>query len=301
MVQCSTFPWNYARFVRSARKYGLGCELTVLFTSCVAVPLSLALSAAVTSFAYLNARWSLFYDAKLLGTLFTSRFRRYLSERRDRVNLFYILEQHALNRSTANHPFVVYNGQTWTFYEVYQTSLRYGTYFKKTYNVKAGEIVAMDFMNSSTFIFIWMGLWSIGALPAFINYNLTKSSLEHCVKASTARILLVDEELVDSKFSPEQLEAFASSNFRENGGPVEVVIHKKKLESQIMRTVPVREPDDCRSGKLSKDIAMLIYTSGTTGLPKPAIVSWSKCIMGGSFISLWMGLRKQDRIYTVCP
>jgi acyl-CoA synthetase (AMP-forming)/AMP-acid ligase II len=261
-------------------------------------PLGVALPAAAASLAYLNARWSVFYDVRLLGSLISATVRRVAAEKRGRLNLFYVLEGHALNPSTSDMPFVVFDHREWTFHQVYQTALRYGAWIKQTYGVKPGEVVAMDFMNSATFVFIWMGLWSIGAVPAFINYNLAKASLTHSVKASTSRLLFVDEE-VRGSFPPDQLATFASPDFRESGGSVEVVFHDKELESRILRTEPVRQPDASRSGQEARGIAILIYTSGTTGLPKPAIVSWQKCYMGGDFVGRWLGLRKTDRVYTV--
>lgn len=51
-------------------------------------------------------------------------------------------------------------------------------------------------MNSPDFVFAWLGLWSIGAGPALINYNLTGRALLHCLKISGTKLLLVDEEPV---------------------------------------------------------------------------------------------------------
>jgi acyl-CoA synthetase (AMP-forming)/AMP-acid ligase II len=153
-------------------------------------------------------------------------------------------------------------------------------------------------MNSANFVFIWMGLWSIGAAPAFINYNLSGKPLTHSVKVSSARLLIVDEE-VRERFPPEQLATFASPDFRDGKGSVEVVFFTPEVEAQILQTAPVRQDDSARSGPEGRDLAMLIYTSGTTGLPKPAIVSWAKCWAGGTFIGRWISLKKTDRIFTV--
>jgi acyl-CoA synthetase (AMP-forming)/AMP-acid ligase II len=49
-------------------------------------------------------------------------------------------------------------------------------------------------MNSPDFIIAWLGLWSIGAAPAMINYNLAGKALLHCLKISGAKLLLVDNE-----------------------------------------------------------------------------------------------------------
>ncbi|KLJ09804.1 hypothetical protein EMPG_14770 [Blastomyces silverae] len=265
-----------------------------------AVPLSLAVPAAVASVAYLDARWGISEDLNVVSALTRATLNRILAERRGQCNLFNITERNALDKRTANNPAVVYDGQTWTFHELYTTSLRYGTWLKKTYGIKTGDVVAMDFMNSAAFIFMWMGLWSIGATPAFINYNLAKASLEHCVRVSTARILFAERELQEEFFPPEQLEAFSRPDFSE-GGAVQVVFYDKALEREILLTPAERAPNSSRPGSVASDTATLIYTSGTTGLPKPAIVSWHKCIMGAGFVSNWMGLKKTDRVYTCMP
>ncbi|RHZ70899.1 hypothetical protein CDV55_106526 [Aspergillus turcosus] len=264
------------------------------------VPLSLSGPAVATALAYLNAKYSLFYDMKLIKALLKIAVKTSMAQRRDRLNLFYILENHALSPATKDRPFIVYNGRAFSFHETYELALRYGNWFKTVHGVKPKEIVAVDFMNSSTFVFLLLGLWSIGAVPAFINYNLTGKPLTHSVRTSTARLLIVDDE-VRNCFPPEQLQIFASADFREDKGAVEVVFFTPDVEAQIMQTEAVREDDKARSGPVLRDMAMLIYTSGTTGLPKPAIVSWRKCWTGSTFVANWLGIKPADRFFTCMP
>ncbi|KAL5338440.1 hypothetical protein BJX70DRAFT_388652 [Aspergillus crustosus] len=264
------------------------------------IPLSLAGPALATTLAYLNARYSLFYDAKILHGLFKSIIKSRLAQRRDTLNLFYTLESHALNPASKDRPFIVYNGRSWTFSEAYVVALRYGTWFKKVHGVKSRDIVALDMMNSSTFLFIWLGLWSIGAVPAFINYNLTGKPLTHSVRTSTARLLIVDED-VRSSFGPDELATFSSPDFREDGGPIEIVFHTPEIEAQILQTEAIRENDEARGNAQLRDMAILIYTSGTTGLPKPAIVSWRKSWSGSIFVSTFIELATHDRVFTCMP
>lgn len=49
-------------------------------------------------------------------------------------------------------------------------------------------------MNSPDFMFVWLGLWAVGAAPALINYNLGGKALLHCLKISGAKVLLVDSD-----------------------------------------------------------------------------------------------------------
>jgi acyl-coenzyme A synthetase/AMP-(fatty) acid ligase len=241
----------------------------------------------------------MFYDWQLIKSLATINIKLKLAERADRLNLFYVLEKHALAPKSASRPFIVYNGQTWTYKEAYDTVLRYGQYFKQAYGIKPKEIVALDFMNSASYIFIWLGLASIGAIPAFINYNLSGKPLSHCVKVSTARLVVADEEIRD-KFTQEQLAEFASSDFRDGKGPVDVVFITPEIENQILQAPAIREDDSVRSNAAMREMAVLIYTSGTTGYPKPAVVSLSKCWSGAIFMDGFLSLKTDDRLYTVC-
>lgn len=130
---------------------------------------------------------------------------------------------------------------------------------KTTFGIQKEEVVAMDCMNSEMFVWIWLGIWSIGAKPAFINYNLTDAPLLHSVRTSTARVVLVDER-VKSKYTEEILNQFADANFREGKGFCEVVFMDNVLRKGIDEIQPMRFPDSDRGGQLLKGMAILIYT-----------------------------------------
>ncbi|KAJ5759018.1 hypothetical protein N7520_006174 [Penicillium odoratum] len=264
------------------------------------VPLSIALPAAATALAYLNAKHSLFYDVNLLRAMFKMMKRKNSAEKSDRLNLFYVLESHALSPDTADRDCLVYNGRTWSFRETYDMSLRFANWFKNVHHVGRKEIVAIDCMNSSTFLFMVLGLWSIGAVPALINYNLTGKPLVHSLKVSSAKLVIVDEE-VRNKFTAKLMEKFTSPDFRDGKGPIEVVFLSSDVEAQVLHMEPMREEDKARSGLLPRDMALLIYTSGTTGLPKPAIVSLQKAWSGAGFVGHWMSMTPADRFFTCMP
>jgi hypothetical protein len=253
------------------------------------VPLALAAPAAAAGLAYLNARTSFSYDYRMFGSAFSAQIRCAIREKKDRLNLFYVLEDYA-NGKLADHALLIYNGRQWTYKEVYEIALKYGTWLKTRYKVKSKEIVAMDFMNGEKFIFIWLGLWSIGAKPAFINYNLTGKALAHCVKVSMTRLILVDPEIQHN----------VTKDVRDDLPDVQFVLFSPEIEAEAMSTDGVREPDSCRTETKSQNMAMLIYTSGTTGLPKGAIVSWTKTLVGSLLVRSWMSFRRSDIFYTVC-
>lgn len=211
-----------------------------------------------------------------------------LKERWDRLSLFYTLENHAQGK-WANEVFLIFEGRQWTFKETYETVLKYGTWFKKNYDVKPKQIVAMDFMNSEKFIFVWFGLWSIGAKPAFINYNLTGKALTHCIRACTTRLILIDTQVQDA----------VGADVRAELPGVEFVVFTPELEAEVEATEAIRAPDWTRSEDKAQNMAKLVFTSGTTGLPKPAIVSWTKCNVGSMLFPSWTSLARPDIYYTV--
>jgi acyl-CoA synthetase (AMP-forming)/AMP-acid ligase II len=218
-----------------------------------------------------------------------------------------VLKEYAASHKTAHQPFLVYQSQSWTFKQTYDMVLRYAGWLHNSYHIKPKEIIAIDFMNSPQFIFLTLALWSLGATPALINYNLTSTPLIHCVRASTARILFVDPE-VRAAISPEVLSALSSPTFRSgsSGGPTQLVFLEKDFQTSLPYYPPYSAPDEVRNSIIGKDRALLIYTSGTTGLPKPANVAWNRLIMGSDFGGNWLGLRpcyssNPDRFYTCMP
>ncbi|KAI9688964.1 MAG: hypothetical protein M1822_000701 [Bathelium mastoideum] len=264
------------------------------------LPLSLTVPAASAALAYLDAKYQISYDWQLLSTYISGSVRLAVRERRDRVNLFYSLEDLALNKKTGERIWIMYEGREWTYRQAYDNILRYGQWLRKEHGVQPREIVAVDAMNSPMFVWLWFGLWSIGARPAFINYNLTGRPLVHCVNVSTARLLLVDDE-VRHNVTQAIIEEVSSPSFRDGKGSTEVIFLTPATLAPIETLKPVREPDAVRSGPKMSDMSILIYTSGTTGLPKPGIVSWTKASLGGFFISRWMKLKPTDRFYTCMP
>jgi acyl-CoA synthetase (AMP-forming)/AMP-acid ligase II len=253
-----------------------------------AVPLALAAPAAAAGLAYFSARTSIDHDYRVLGNAFKATYVTNKNQKRDRLSYFYVLEDHALGKQ-ADSTFLIYEGRKWSYKEAYDMSLKYGTWLKTKYGIKSKDIVAMDFTNSDVFLFLWFGLWAIGARPAFINYNLNGKALSHSILVSTARLVLIEPSIQDN-FTQEVRDELSNTTL-ETFSP--------ELAAEVASTVPIREPDSARSEDQAQNLAILIYTSGTTGLPKPAIVSWKKICVSGLLVSNWMSYSRPDILYTV--
>jgi acyl-CoA synthetase (AMP-forming)/AMP-acid ligase II len=254
-------------------------------------PLALAVPAVAAGLAYLNAKSGLWYDYTLLRGAFMATRRSTQREKHDKVSTFYILEDRATTKATADHIYLMFEDRTWTYAQSYEMALRYGNWFKTKYGVKKGDVVAMNFQNSDHFILICFGLWSIGAKPAFINYNLTGKALTHCVKAVDAVLMLVDPE-IDQNLDEDVRASLAGLPIDFLTGEIIAEVHASSSE---------RPPDSLRCGELPRDTAVLIFTSGTTGLPKAAIVAWLKLTVAGSFATGWLATKPNDIFYTCMP
>lgn len=205
--------------------------------------------------------------------------------------MFYQIEEHAHNRKLANQTFLIYSGRHYTYRQFYDIILSYGTWLKQNHYVRPKEIVAMVFGNSDVYIFIWFALWSIGAYPAFINYNLVGTPLAHTVRSSTARLVLIDPE-----FDPQ-----VTQDVKDELSDIEWITFSVQCKAAALETKGVRAPDSDRSENKASNMAMLIFTSGTTGLPKPAIIAWSKANSTPTLFGRWMGYNKSDILYTSMP
>lgn len=245
--------------------------------------------AAAAGLAYLNARSSFWYDMLMMTSVIPAVVSMAWRRRKGTMSIFYKLEENALSPATANHPFLLFGDNSYTYAQVYEKALRYGVWWKETMGVERDDVVALNFMNSDTFIFLWMGLWAIGAKPAFINYNLRDQALIHCINTAKAKLMLVDPEVVD----------VLTPKLREELPNARIEVFSALLKAQADAAEPKRYPDEQRYDDKKESTAILIFTSGTTGLPKAAVVSWAKMIATGNFAFRWMGIKKDDIYYTV--
>lgn len=163
------------------------------------VPLVAAGAAGTAAVAaYLNAKFHIAYDLKNgRGGLSPSQGLLDLIEsgvEKKRVLLYHVLEDQAL-RNRPDHPFLVFEGRTWSYKEFFDGVVRVGNWLMNDLGVGIEEVVAMDGGNSPEYLLLWFALDAIGAVPSFVNWNLTGSGLVHCAKVHPRTDLL--ESLAD--------------------------------------------------------------------------------------------------------
>lgn len=257
-----------------------------------------ALGAAAV--AYLDSRWLIKQDFQLVGEIVKMFFASTASRLTHKINFFWTIESMAKNRPNELallYPRPTQNGsfalETYTYKQMYEIIQKYARVLKFDHGVKMGDTVAFDCINKSEFVFVWYALWSLGAKPAFINYNLKDHSLVHCVKAANAKLLIADAEI------------------RENVYPVETqlkddAVNIVYLDDAFLETIKsakpyLSKPRERNPNDQMWDTGVLIYTSGTTGLPKAAVMSWQKCFIGGRSYAAANRYQKSDILYSAMP
>ncbi|KAJ5814797.1 fatty acid transporter protein [Penicillium riverlandense] len=143
-------------------------------------------------------------------------------------------------------------------------------------------MVALDGPNSPEYLIMSFAIDSVGAVPCFINYNLTSQSLEHCIK-------VLDEEIrhLAEPVAP-KLESCTM-----------VYYSKQYLSSLPFDATP--PPPEQRSNIDPTSPRLLMFTSGTTGLPKALVKATSYEVYSGLRTALYLGLKPTTRFYTCLP
>jgi len=233
-----------------------------------------------------------------------------------RYNQFYDIEKTATSKKYANKVAINYirlkpgkryqtDGdeafaiQQYTYREMYDIVLRLSYILHEEYGIDKGDTVTMYFMNKPLFIFIWLALWNIGALPAFLNYNLKHNPLVHSINVVDSKCVLVDS-------------SDCSKDFKESEDEIKKVLPGLNIyyldDAEMMKRLSdpaapqFRQIDSIRD----KDVkayspALLVYTSGTTGMPKSAVNSWRKVFFAAYFFPIPMGMNDDMNMYTSMP
>jgi hypothetical protein len=158
----------------------------------IPVPILAGAAGASAVAAYLNAKFHIAYDLKhKRGGIAPSKdILDFMEDRtaRKRVLNYHVFEDQAL-RNQPNHLFLIFEGKTWTYREFFDCITRVGNWLMNDLGIGVEEVVAIDGENSAEYLMLWFALDAIGAVPSFVNWNLTGTGLVHCTKVRSFHLL----------------------------------------------------------------------------------------------------------------
>ncbi|WP_158914228.1 long-chain-acyl-CoA synthetase [Caulobacter sp. S45] len=189
----------------------------------------------------------------------------------------------AMAQVQGDAPALIGEGEAFGYAEL-ATRLRAYARWALEQGLVGGEVVALLAPNRPEYLACWLGVTRVGGVVALINSNLRGLALEHCLKVSGARHLIVDPELADEVPQGLGLRTWTLGAC----GPADG------------RSGAPLAPHEDPAPTLAEP-ALLIYTSGTTGLPKAAHVSHHRVMMWSGWFAGMMDATPDDRLYDCLP
>ncbi|EFP08561.1 hypothetical protein GCK72_014299 [Caenorhabditis remanei] len=188
---------------------------------------------------------------------------------------------------------------TETFEEFNAHCNRYANYFQGL-GYRSGDVVALYMENSVEFVAAWMGLAKIGVVTAWINSNLKREQLVHCITASKTKAIITSVTLqnmlidaIDQKlFKVDGIDVYSVGEPKKNSGFKNL---QKKLDAQAISEPKTLDTVDFKS------VLCFIYTSGTTGMPKAAVMKHFRYYSIAVGAAKSFGIRSSDRMYVSMP
>lgn len=171
------------------------------------------------------------------------------TERKGELSLFKVLEHNYRTIPSAPSIYDVETSHQETWRDTYISVVQLAA-FAQSKNVQPGDVVDVFCANKPILLHMWLAMSAIGAAPAFINYNLSKQPLLHCIKVSGAKLILADESI--SVQLTEHNDALSELG-------VEVVV----LDESILKHIgdmPTKAPTFDPSNNKPTDLSCIFYT-----------------------------------------
>jgi long-chain acyl-CoA synthetase len=170
----------------------------------------------------------------------------------------------AMARQHGDKPFLVYEGERFTFAETMHHADALAHTLVNHYGVKPGDRVAVGMRNYPEWVISFIAITSIGAISVSLNSWWTADELDYALEDSGSTVLICDKE---------RLALCASSLARLTCVPLVVRAADAPIPTDVDRWENV-----VKLGNALPDVvidpdldATILYTSGTTGRPKGAV------------------------------
>src|SRR5262245_58553482 len=193
------------------------------------------------------------------------------------------------------HLFVC-GGTVWSYAQVIDIAARSGGRFAAA-GIAKGDRVAILCGNRPEFIELFLGCAWIGAVSVPINVAARGAQLEHMLKTSGARLLILEHEWLGAlefvdfpKLAVEALwviDAAADAPARHRG--------------IVMRALPERGSSVPHASLKPHDLLTILFTSGTTGPAKGVCCPHAQYFWWGYYVARQLGLREDDVLHTTLP
>ena len=179
------------------------------------------------------------------------------------VNLARVLAESC--KKYGQKPAIVFEGKKYTFKEVDEEIRRRSTWLHRM-GVQKGDRVAVQLPKSMEFVFIHLGVLSIGAITLPLNPDYPPEEVAYFLTDSGASLFINDEKTFQNNRDFLKAIPGMKTFLMDETSPAgldSLALELEKIGSEDPRTYPSQ----------NDEVAMIIYTSGTTGKSKGAMIT----------------------------
>lgn len=164
--------------------------------------------------------------------------------------------------------------------------------------VKPGDRVLALVSNSKPFLLAMIATHKRGAIYVPVNTELKGAFLEHQLRNTAPRVVILDAELRPS-FANVSFEAIAVESTVIIGGEAEPLPGTRPRRFEALAATQPRAADVV--SVTPHDICMIMFTSGTTGPSKGVLMPQALCFLYACGAMRSTGLTDKDRMYISMP
>ncbi|MFW9896831.1 MAG: AMP-binding protein [Candidatus Thorarchaeota archaeon] len=197
-----------------------------------------------------------------------------------------------------NKTALLFEDKCWTWSELNQESNRFANYFLNL-GLKYDDVVAIVMDNCPEYLFSSTGINKIQGISSFINANQRKSALEHVIKVSEPKWLVIDGGNLFNLIEIEENLGIPNEN-------IFVINNSQKIEHEFvnlnheLRNVKSSDPPTTLNST-TEQICVYLFSSGTTGYPKAITLSNIKLMGIGIHGYVVLNLSPKEVIYVPTP
>ncbi len=161
--------------------------------------------------------------------------------------------------------------------------------------VRKGDKVATLLTNSKEFIYSFLAVGKLGAVPVPINTFLKKNEIEYILSHSDAKLLITQ-----NKFEKELVNVFENTAIEKIVWVGGYKIHNEK-NFPFEEGLTIKDYEHITPKAEIDDTAVIIYTSGTTGKPKGVMLSYRNIFSNIENIVQLGNITHKDRFIVYLP
>jgi crotonobetaine/carnitine-CoA ligase len=193
-------------------------------------------------------------------------------------------------------PLFVFEDTRWSYAEVADIAACSAGRFAAA-GIARGDRVALLCGNRPEFIDLFLGLAWIGAVSVPINVAARGPQLEHMLKTSGARLLVLEREWLPALDFVDFGNLAVETIWVVDPGPDAPTQH----ESVPVRAMPKRTVPVPAARVRPHDLLTILFTSGTTGPSKGVCSPHAQFFWWGTMVARQLGLHEGDVLHTTLP